>query len=62
MMYLFILAPIIAFLILIAAIVRKGRRLEILSALIVFCIVTWGLLRAGGPLRPIVERLQIPGS
>lgn len=54
-MYLFVGAPIIVFFILIAAIVKKGRRLELLSALIVFCVVTCGLVRALSRLRPIAR-------
>jgi len=61
MMYLFIAAPIIAFFILIAAIVKKGRRLELLSALVVFCVVTWGVLRARVPLRPIARWFFLSG-
>jgi hypothetical protein len=39
-LYLFVAAPIIAFFILIAAILKKGRqRLEVLSMLVVYCAV-----------------------
>jgi hypothetical protein len=44
--YVFLVAPIIGFFILIAAIVGKGRRLALLLALVVFGAVTWGLSRS----------------